>query len=113
MLRTTGFGAHIAAVGPGHRELATDRRTRFVDAAIHPRGVQRDAPAVGIACHHRHALLVALGQVRRNGVFLEQHHGEAAAQGIATAAMHPFFAGDRVQEQTAMVPLAAETNGKA
>ena len=113
MLRTTGFGAHISTIRPGHRELAADRRARFVNAAIHLRIVQRHAPTVGVARHHRHTLFVALGQVRRNGVFLEQHHGQAAAQGIAAAAMHSFFAGDRVQEVTAMVPLAAKMNGKA
>lgn len=113
MLRTTGFGAHIAAIRPGHREFAADRRARFVNAAVHPRIVQRHAPAVGVARHHRHALFVALGHVRRNGVFLEQHNGQAAAEGIATVAMHPFFAGDRVQDETAMVPLAAKMNGRA
>ncbi len=112
MLRTTGFGAHLAAVGTGHREFAADRRACLVNAAVHARVVQRYAPAVGIARHHRHALFVALGHVRRYGVFLEQHNGQAAAEGIATVAMHLFFPGHRVQERTTVTSSAAGRNGK-
>ena len=94
--RACGFGAHVAAIGAGHRELATDGRTRFVDAAVHPRAVQRDAPAVGVARHHRHALFVAFGHMRGDRVFLEQHHREAATQGVAAIAVHAFFADRRM-----------------
>lgn len=99
---TRSFGAHVSAIWSGHRELAANGRARFVDAAVHLCTVQCDAPAIGIARHHRHALRVALGQMRRNGVFLEQHHREPAAQRIATAAVHAFFADRRIQRDTAL-----------
>lgn len=102
--RACSFCTDVATIWPGHRELATDGRARFVDAAVHLRAVQRNAPTVGVARHHGHALFVACGQMRRNRVFLEQHHGQAAAQGVAAVAVHALFADRWVHRDTGWAP---------
>jgi hypothetical protein len=83
-------GANGSAIGTIHHESPADRRTAFVNPAVHVGAIHGDAPAFFVFGHDENPVFQMRREMRWNVVFGLQDNRQAATDSLTPRAMGCF-----------------------